>query len=72
VSELAGGSGAILPLFEEIDEARRRGDVENHPPAILQADESVDAIVILRACETARGAGYGDLLFAVRNAPSSP
>jgi biopolymer transport protein ExbD len=69
VAGLASGSGAIQPLLEALEDVARTGDAadaETRGVAVLQADESLDAVVIERVLASSRAAGYDDVLFAVK------
>ncbi|HTL34803.1 MAG TPA: hypothetical protein VL326_16860 [Kofleriaceae bacterium] len=56
------GTGSIDELAKELPKAAS-GD----SPLVLQADQQTSALVISRVIETAKGAGYTNILFAVKN-----
>jgi biopolymer transport protein ExbD len=62
VAAAAKGSGAIAELSKELPKAASP-DV----PLVVQADMSTSANVISRVIETAKVAGYTNILFAVKN-----
>jgi biopolymer transport protein ExbD len=62
VAAVAKGTGAIEELAKALPPATS-GDT----PVILQADQDTPSSVIVRIIETAKAAGYNNVLFAVKN-----
>jgi biopolymer transport protein ExbD len=64
VAGLADKHGAIQPLLIALEPIARAAPDDHR--VILQADESLDVIVIERVCASASAAGLSDVLFAVK------
>jgi biopolymer transport protein ExbD len=66
VAGIADGNGVIQPLLTALEQLARASPAVDHRQLIVQADESLDAVVIQRVCASAYAAGYSDPLFAVK------